>query len=76
MKRHLKRELGAELPERRRTGATMSASGRDLLPHTIGVSAAVDRPRTAAGEQHRVRGTVRVRAPGPGAGGRTGAAPG
>lgn len=38
----------------------MSASGRELLPHVIGVLDAVDRLRAAAGEQHRISRTVRL----------------
>ncbi|MGW0580582.1 LysR family transcriptional regulator [Streptomyces sp. NPDC002920] len=58
--RNLERELGVDLLERKRSGATMSASGRELLPHIIGVLEAVDRLRAAAGEQHRISRTVRV----------------
>lgn len=38
----------------------MSASGRELLPHIIGELDAVDRLRTAAGEQHRISRMVRL----------------
>ncbi|WP_062645988.1 LysR family transcriptional regulator [Streptomyces maremycinicus] len=58
--RNLERELGVDLLERKRSGATMSASGRELLPHIIGVLEAVDRLRSAAGEQHRISRMVRV----------------
>lgn len=58
--RNLERELGVDLLERKRSGATMSAEGRELLPHIVGVLEAVDRLRTAAGEQHRVSRMVRV----------------
>ncbi|MDQ0579110.1 DNA-binding transcriptional LysR family regulator [Streptomyces rishiriensis] len=58
--RNLERELGVDLLERKRSGATMSASGRELLPHIIGVLDAVDRLRSAAGEQHRISRMVRV----------------
>ncbi|GHF82689.1 LysR family transcriptional regulator [Streptomyces thermodiastaticus] len=58
--RNLERELGVELLERKRTGATMSAAGRELLPHVLGVLEAVDRLRAAAGEQHRISRMVRV----------------
>ncbi|GGU58990.1 LysR family transcriptional regulator [Streptomyces lavendofoliae] len=58
--RNLERELGVDLLERRRSGATMSAEGRELLPHIVGVLEAVDRLRAAAGEQHRVSRMVRV----------------
>ncbi|MFF3330535.1 LysR family transcriptional regulator [Streptomyces sp. NPDC002888] len=58
--RNLERELGVDLLERKRSGATMSASGRELLPHIIDVLDAVDRLRAAAGEQHRISRMVRV----------------
>src|SRR3954469_17944678 len=58
--RNLERELGVDLLERKRSGATMSAEGRELLPHIVGVLEAVDRLRSAAGEQHRVSRMVRV----------------
>ncbi len=46
--RNLERELGVDLLERKRSGATMSAEGRELLPHIVGVLEAVDRLRTGA----------------------------
>ncbi|MFE3035010.1 LysR family transcriptional regulator [Streptomyces canus] len=58
--RNLERELGVDLLERKRSGATMSAEGRELLPHIVGVLEAVDRLRSAAGEQHRMSRMVRV----------------
>ncbi|MDX3572310.1 LysR family transcriptional regulator [Streptomyces sp. ID05-47C] len=58
--RNLERELGVDLLERKRSGATMSASGRELLPHIVGVLDAVDRLRAAAGERHRISRMVRV----------------
>ncbi|MFD9466123.1 LysR family transcriptional regulator [Streptomyces sp. NPDC060027] len=58
--RNLERELGVDLLERKRSGARMSAEGRELLPHIVDVLDAVDRLRGAAGEQHRVRRMVRV----------------
>ncbi|MEU1273922.1 LysR family transcriptional regulator [Streptomyces sp. NPDC005799] len=58
--RNLERELGVDLLERKRTGATMSAEGRELLPYIINVLEAVDRLRTAAGEQHHISRMVRV----------------
>ncbi|MFF3737023.1 LysR family transcriptional regulator [Streptomyces sp. NPDC002566] len=58
--RNLERELGVDLLERKRSGATMSASGRELLPHIVDVLDAVDRLRSAAGEQHRISRMVRV----------------
>lgn len=58
--RNLERELGVDLLERKRSGATMSAAGRELLPHIVSVLEAVDRLRAAAGEQHRISRMVRV----------------
>ncbi|MFF4833819.1 LysR family transcriptional regulator [Streptomyces sp. NPDC001315] len=58
--RNLERELGVDLLERKRSGATMSASGRELLPHIVNVLDAVDRLRAAAGEQHRISRMVRL----------------
>lgn len=58
--RSLERELGVDLLERKRSGATMSAAGRELLPHIVSVLEAVDRLRAAAGEQHRISRMVRV----------------
>ncbi|MER6535731.1 LysR family transcriptional regulator [Streptomyces sp900105755] len=58
--RNLERELGIDLLERRRTGATMSAAGQELMPHIVQVLEAVDRLRVAAGEQHRISRMVRV----------------
>lgn len=58
--RNLERELGVDLLERKRTGATMSTEGRELLPHIINVLEAVDRLRSAAGERHRISRMMRV----------------
>jgi DNA-binding transcriptional LysR family regulator len=58
--RNLERELGVDLLERKRSGATMSAEGRELLPYIVHVLEAVDRLRAAAGEQHRISRMVRV----------------
>ncbi|MFI6206378.1 LysR family transcriptional regulator [Streptomyces sp. NPDC051041] len=58
--RNLERELGVDLLERKRSGATMSAAGRELLPHIVDVLDAVDRLGAAAGEQHRISRMVRV----------------
>lgn len=58
--RNLERELGVDLLERKRTGATMSAAGQELLPRIVEVLEAVDRLRVAAGEQHRISRMVRV----------------
>ncbi|MFF4703141.1 LysR family transcriptional regulator [Streptomyces sp. NPDC001288] len=58
--RNLERELGVDLLERKRTGATMSAAGQELMPRIVEVLEAVDRLRAAAGEQHRISRMVRV----------------
>lgn len=51
--RRLERELGIDLLERGRHGATVSNSGRELFPHVLTVLDSVDRLRQAAGEQLR-----------------------
>ncbi|WP_046729256.1 LysR family transcriptional regulator [Streptomyces humi] len=58
--RNLERELGVDLLERKRTGATMSAAGQELMPRIAEVLEAVDRLRAAAGEQYRISRMVRV----------------
>lgn len=58
--RNLERELGVDLLERRRSGATISAKGRELLPYINGVLEAVDRLRGAADEQHHMARMVRL----------------
>jgi DNA-binding transcriptional LysR family regulator len=58
--RSLERELGAAVLNRGRHGARISDSGRDLLPHILGVLDSFDRLRQAADEQHRSVRTVRV----------------
>jgi DNA-binding transcriptional LysR family regulator len=58
--RSLERELGIDLLERGRHGATVSDSGRELLPHILTVLDSVDRLRQAAGEQHRSIRMIRV----------------
>jgi DNA-binding transcriptional LysR family regulator len=58
--RSLERELGIDLLERGRHGATVSDSGRELLPHMLTVLDSVDRLRQAAGEQHRSIRMIRV----------------
>ncbi|WUH91960.1 LysR family transcriptional regulator [Streptomyces sp. NBC_00433] len=58
--RNLERELGVDLLDRRRSGATISDDGRELLPHIIDVLDAVDRLRQAADHQHRTSRTVRL----------------
>jgi DNA-binding transcriptional LysR family regulator len=58
--RNLERELGVDLLDRKRSGATISAEGRELLPHIIGVLDAVDRLRKAADDRHRSSRTIRL----------------
>jgi DNA-binding transcriptional LysR family regulator len=58
--RSLERELGIDLLERGRHGATVSDSGREVLPHILTVLDSVDRLRQAAGEQHRSIRMIRV----------------
>lgn len=58
--RHLERELGVDLLERKRSGAKISDEGRELLPHIMSVLDAVGRLRGAAGDQHRVSRMVRL----------------
>jgi DNA-binding transcriptional LysR family regulator len=55
--RKLETELGVELLERRRSGASLSAKGRELLPHLLDVIEATERLRHAADEQ-RERSTI------------------
>jgi len=56
----LERELGVTLLDRRRSGARINRAGRELLTHMTEVLEAVDRLRTAAGDQNGVTRTVRV----------------
>lgn len=58
--RALERELGADILERGRQGARLSAPGRELLPHILSVLDAVDRLRVGANSQHQSRRVVRV----------------
>ncbi|HKC29578.1 MAG TPA: LysR family transcriptional regulator [Jatrophihabitans sp.] len=58
--RNLERELGVTLLDRQRSGARISADGRELLPHIVDVLDAVDRLRAAADDQHRSRRTIRI----------------
>jgi DNA-binding transcriptional LysR family regulator len=48
----LERELGVVLLDRRRSGARISRSGRELLTHMSDVLDAADRLRAAAGDQY------------------------
>ena len=58
--RNLERELGVDIFERDRSGATLSANGRELLSHVSGVIDAVDGLRHAADAQHHSSRMVRV----------------
>jgi DNA-binding transcriptional LysR family regulator len=56
----LERELGVTLLDRRRSGARISRQGRDLLQNMVEVLEAVDRLRTAAGDQAFSTRLIRV----------------
>ncbi|MEP9361975.1 LysR family transcriptional regulator [Nocardioides sp. CN2-186] len=56
----LERELGVSLLDRRRSGARISVRGRELQQYMVEVLEAVDRLRTAAGDQHAGDHVVRV----------------
>ncbi len=58
--RNLERELGVEIFQRDRSGATLSANGRELLAHVSGVIDAVDGLRHAADAQHQTSRMLRV----------------
>jgi DNA-binding transcriptional LysR family regulator len=58
--RNLERELDLHLLDRKRSGATISAAGRELLPHMITALDAIDKLRSAANEQHRSSRVVRL----------------
>jgi DNA-binding transcriptional LysR family regulator len=58
--RKLEAELGVNILDRQRTGATVSAEGRELLPHLLEVIEAAQRLRSAADEQHESSRTVRL----------------
>jgi DNA-binding transcriptional LysR family regulator len=58
--RKLEVELGVNLLDRQRTGATVSTEGRELLPHLLDVVEAAQRLRYAADEQHESSRTVRL----------------
>ncbi|MEN3280290.1 MAG: hypothetical protein V7607_1430 [Solirubrobacteraceae bacterium] len=58
--RNLERELGVAVLDRGRTGAKISAEGRELLPHLMSVLEAVDALRRAADEQRQGCRIVRV----------------
>jgi DNA-binding transcriptional LysR family regulator len=56
----LERELGVTLLDRKRSGARISRRGRDLLQNMVDVLEAVDRLRTAAGDQGSAARLVRL----------------
>ena len=56
----LERELGVTLLDRRRTGARISRQGRHLLQNMVEVLEAVDRLRTAAGDQSTATRFLRI----------------
>ena len=56
----LERELGVTLLDRRRSGARISRRGRELLQNMVEVLEAVDRLRTAAGDQAAGHRVVRI----------------
>jgi DNA-binding transcriptional LysR family regulator len=58
--RNLERELGVDIFQRGRSGASLTADGQQLLAHVAGVIDAVDGLRRAAGSQHQMSRMVRV----------------
>jgi DNA-binding transcriptional LysR family regulator len=58
--RKLEGELGVEILDRGRAGVTISAAGRELLPHILETIEAVDRLRHAANDQHLNTRVVRI----------------
>lgn len=58
--RRLERELGVEILDRRRSGATVGEHGRELLPHMLAVIEAADSLKRAADESRSLARTVRV----------------
>lgn len=56
----LERELGVTLLDRRRSGSRISRRGRELLQNIVEVLEAVERLRTAAGDQAAGQHVVRV----------------
>jgi len=58
--RKLEAELGVNILDRQRTGATISLEGRELLPHLLDVIEAAKRLRSAADEQHESSRTIRL----------------
>jgi DNA-binding transcriptional LysR family regulator len=58
--RNLERELGVDILDRRKTGATISPQGRELMPYVLNVLESVDRIRSAADTRHRVSRLIRL----------------
>lgn len=58
--RRLERELGVEILDRRRSGATVGEHGRELLPHMLAVIESADSLKRAADESRALSRTVRV----------------
>jgi DNA-binding transcriptional LysR family regulator len=58
--RKLEAELGVNILDRQRTGATVSAEGRELLPHLLDVIEAAQRLRSAADEQHESSRAIKL----------------
>jgi len=58
--RNLERELGVDIFQRGRSGASLTADGQELLAHVAGVIDAVDGLRRAAGAHHHMSRMVRV----------------
>src|SRR6201992_3816700 len=58
--RRLERELGVEILDRRRSGATVGHHRREPLPHMLAVIEAADNLKRAADESRALSRTVRV----------------
>ncbi|MCO6008458.1 LysR family transcriptional regulator [Actinoallomurus purpureus] len=58
--RNLERELAVQLLDRKRSGASLSVDGRELLPYFTDVLDAVDRLKRAAHQQHQSKRMVRL----------------
>jgi DNA-binding transcriptional LysR family regulator len=58
--RKLEAELGVNILDRQRTGAIVSAEGRELLPHLLDVIEAAQRLRSAADEQHESNRAIKL----------------
>lgn len=58
--RKLEVELGVTILNRGRTGVTLTAEGREVLPHILEAIESVDRLRLTADDQHHNRRVVRL----------------